>query len=183
MLKKFLIGTLAVMAVFIATTAFAADFGTTTLRVGSKGEAVKAVQTLVGATADGSFGPMTAAKVKVWQAANGLTADGVFGAMSKAKANGGAVVTSAGCPAGALFNSLTGASCTTVTSTVAGCTAGALFSSTTGAACTGTTGTVTTGTLAGGVGDMAAGYPKLLGTPSNKAVGEGDSAAQVLGFE
>lgn len=81
---KFLIGTLAVVAFSYASAAM--DFGTTTLRVGSKGEAVKAVQTCVGATADGSFGPMTKAKVMAWQASNGLTADGVFGNMSKAKA-------------------------------------------------------------------------------------------------
>ena len=169
MLKKFLIGTFVALAVMVASTAFAADFGTTTLRVGSKGEAVKAVQTLVGATADGSFGPLTAAKVKVWQAANSLTADGVFGAMSKAKANAGStVVTSSGCPAGALFNSLTGASCTTVTSSVAGCAAGAAFSSTTGAAC-GTTTVTTTGqagdlTLTSTTADVETSAPEGVST-------------------
>ena len=61
------------------------DFGTTTLKVGSKGEAVKALQALVGAEADGSFGPITKAKVIVWQKANGLDADGLFGSKSKAK--------------------------------------------------------------------------------------------------
>ena len=126
MIKKFLIGTFALVALTLAVTASAAyDFGTTTLKVGSKGEAVKAVQTLVGATVDGSFGPMTAAKVKVWQAANGLTADGVFGAMSKAKANAG----------------------TTVGTYPAGCTSTVGFSSTTGAKCDGSTtgGTTTSG--------------------------------------
>jgi len=113
------------LAVGAFLTASAADFGTTTLKVGSKGEAVKAVQTLVGATADGSFGPMTKAKVQVWQAANGLVADGVFGPASKAKANATVTTTTtttttttAGCPAGALFNSMTGASCATTTTTV-----------------------------------------------------------------
>ncbi len=122
MLKKYLIGTLAVAALLIGVTAAAADFGTTTLRVGSKGEAVKAVQTLVGASpVDGIYGRITAAKVKVWQAANGLTADGVFGPASKAKAGSVTTVpttpgtTVAGCPAGALFNSLTGAPCTSTT--------------------------------------------------------------------
>ncbi len=104
MLKKYLIGTFAVAMFAFAATASAYDFGTTTLKVGSKGEAVKTLQTLVGATpADGIFGKMTAAKVKVWQAANGLTADGVFGNMSKAKANATASTggtTGSTCPTG-----------------------------------------------------------------------------------
>ena len=101
---KFLVGTLAVVAFSYASAAM--DFGTTTLRVGSKGEAVKAVQTCVGATADGSFGPMTKAKVMAWQSSMGLTADGVFGNMSKAKAATGctgttpAPVSQGNCPAG-----------------------------------------------------------------------------------
>ena len=49
------------------------------LKNGSKGEEVKQLQTLLGLTADGSFGPMTETKVKEWQAANGLTADGIVG--------------------------------------------------------------------------------------------------------
>lgn len=88
---KFLVGTLVVFGALTASAAM--DFGTTTLRVGSKGEAVKAVQTCVGATADGSFGPMTKAKVMAWQATMGLTADGVFGNMSKAKAANGCTTT------------------------------------------------------------------------------------------
>jgi putative chitinase len=49
------------------------------LKNGSKGEEVKQLQTLLGLGADGSFGPMTEAKVKEWQAKNGLTADGIVG--------------------------------------------------------------------------------------------------------
>ena len=49
------------------------------LKKGSKGEDVKKLQTKLGLNADGSFGPMTEAKVKEWQAANGLTADGIVG--------------------------------------------------------------------------------------------------------
>ena len=95
MLKKFLAASVAVLALGVFLTASAAyDFGTTTLKIGSKGEAVKAVQTVVGATpVDGIFGKMTAAKVKVWQAANGLTADGLFGKASMAKANGATATT------------------------------------------------------------------------------------------
>ena len=49
------------------------------LKVGSTGEDVKKLQTKLGLTADGSFGPNTEKKVKEWQSANGLTADGVVG--------------------------------------------------------------------------------------------------------
>lgn len=95
MSKKFITGSFAVAAFAFAFVASAAyDFGTTSLKLGSRGEAVKAVQTVVGATpADGVFGAMTKAKVIAWQKANGLVADGIFGAASKAKANGAVVVT------------------------------------------------------------------------------------------
>jgi len=63
------------------------DFGTITLRMGSRGEFVKALQALVGAEVDGSFGPMTKEKVMKWQTNNGLKGDGLFGNMSKAKFN------------------------------------------------------------------------------------------------
>jgi len=49
------------------------------LKNGSSGEDVKKLQTKLGLTADGSFGPNTEAKVKAWQTANGLTADGIVG--------------------------------------------------------------------------------------------------------
>jgi putative chitinase len=49
------------------------------LKVGSKGEDVKKLQTKLGTTADGVFGPGTEKLVKEWQAANGLTADGIVG--------------------------------------------------------------------------------------------------------
>lgn len=68
------------------------NFGTATLKVGSKGMYVKDLQTLVGAVADGNFGPNTKAKVMAWQSANGLVADGVFGAKSRAVAVGVVVV-------------------------------------------------------------------------------------------
>jgi putative chitinase len=58
---------------------------TTVLRVGSRGETVKAVQAKLGLTADGAFGPGTERAVKAWQAANGLTADGVVGPKTLAR--------------------------------------------------------------------------------------------------
>ena len=160
MLKKFLIGTFAVAALAFAMSASAAyDFGTTTLKVGSKGEAVKAVQTVVGATpADGVFGKMTKAKVMAWQASNGLTADGVFGNASKAKANGGAV-TPGTCPAGQ-FDPMTGKACGETTTYPAGCTSTVGYSTTTGSKCDGSTtpGSTTPGTTDGSITASTSSY-------------------------
>jgi putative chitinase len=55
------------------------------LKKGSTGEDVKKLQTKLGLTADGSFGPGTETKVKEWQTANGLTADGIVGDATWAK--------------------------------------------------------------------------------------------------
>lgn len=49
------------------------------LQRGSKGDAVKLVQAVVGAKPDGDFGPATAARVSTWQMGNGLKPDGVVG--------------------------------------------------------------------------------------------------------
>ena len=65
------------------------------LKNGSKGEEVKQLQTKLGLTADGVFGPGTEAKVKEWQAANGLTADGIVGNGTWTKMFGGAPATAA----------------------------------------------------------------------------------------
>lgn len=51
----------------------------TPLKVGSKGDAVKLVQAVVGAKADGDFGPKTAHQVGEWQFAHNLARDGVVG--------------------------------------------------------------------------------------------------------
>jgi putative chitinase len=56
-----------------------------TIRVGSRGETVRAVQAKLGLTADGAFGPGTERAVKAWQAENGLTADGIVGPKTLAK--------------------------------------------------------------------------------------------------
>jgi hypothetical protein len=50
-----------------------------TLKLGSSGEQVKILQTFLGITSDGNFGPKTESAVKSWQLANGLTADGIVG--------------------------------------------------------------------------------------------------------
>jgi peptidoglycan hydrolase-like protein with peptidoglycan-binding domain len=49
------------------------------LQVGSKGEKVKEVQGIVGATQDGDYGPKTEEAVKKWQAEHDLHVDGIWG--------------------------------------------------------------------------------------------------------
>lgn len=49
------------------------------LKIGSKGEDVKKLQTKLGLSADGSFGPGTEKAVKKWQIDNDLAADGIVG--------------------------------------------------------------------------------------------------------
>jgi len=51
----------------------------TTVRRGSKGETVKAVQLALGAKPDGDFGPGTEAAVMQWQKSRGLVPDGIVG--------------------------------------------------------------------------------------------------------
>lgn len=50
-----------------------------TLKVGSKGAAVKTLQKRLGVTADGDFGPKTKAAVVAFQKKHGLTPDGIVG--------------------------------------------------------------------------------------------------------
>ena len=56
-----------------------------TLKVGSKGEEVKALQEKLGLAADGDFGPGTEENIKAWQTTNGLTADVIAGPSTLAK--------------------------------------------------------------------------------------------------
>lgn len=53
------------------------------LKVGSKGDDVKKLQTKLGLTADGSFGPKTEAAVNAWLIKNGLTPDGTITSANK----------------------------------------------------------------------------------------------------
>ena len=50
-----------------------------TLKLGSKGEAVKTLQEFLKITVDGDFGPKTELAVKEYQKKSGLVADGVVG--------------------------------------------------------------------------------------------------------
>ena len=55
------------------------DYPGTPVRLGSKGVHASLVQAIIGAKADGDFGPKSVASLKAWQTANGLTADGSVG--------------------------------------------------------------------------------------------------------
>ena len=66
------------------------DFGSSILKNGSTGEAVKELQRFLNATlnlglvVDGELGPKTIAVIKQWQTDHGLVADGLVGPATKA---------------------------------------------------------------------------------------------------
>jgi peptidoglycan L-alanyl-D-glutamate endopeptidase CwlK len=64
------------------TTKESEDYNMKTIKKGSKGNAVKVWQIIIGAAADGIFGSGTEATTKTWQKNHGLTADGIVGAKS-----------------------------------------------------------------------------------------------------
>ncbi len=69
------------------------NLGTTTLKNGSTGEAVKELQRFLnnklnlGLVIDGKLGPKTITVIKKWQSDNGLVSDGLVGAKTKALMN------------------------------------------------------------------------------------------------
>jgi len=75
------------------TSGISFNFGPTTLKNGSRGEAVKELQRFLNTTlnlglvVDGIFGPNTTTVMKKWQTDNGLVADGLIGPKTKAKMN------------------------------------------------------------------------------------------------
>lgn len=157
--KTFKVGSLVVaFAIALTLTASAATY--MPIKTGGV-ENVKAIQTLVGAVADGKAGPKTMAAIATWQAANGLTADGKFGPASAAKANGGSVSTGG---------------------TVALCPNGMTLASNCATA-PGTTGGTTGGTLTGGAGSLVTTTPTVLSQYNNEDVGEGEKDVIVAGWE
>lgn len=58
------------------------------LKMGSRGVEVECLQKKIGVLADGRFGPLTYASVKVFQSNNGLVADGIVGRLSRSVFNG-----------------------------------------------------------------------------------------------
>ena len=148
--SKFLLGVMIALVAVVGVVALkptaevaAANCSiTATLRLGSKGAQVQCLQTALGLTADGSFGPKTQAAVIAFQKNAGLTADGVFGAKSRAQwmANNGVGAVSflpPGCTSASGFSSVTGGACYAVypSTLPAGCTSTSGYSSTTGALC------------------------------------------------
>ena len=156
---------------------------TTTLRVGSRGVEVQCLQGKVGATADGSFGPLTAAAVKAFQASHGLTADGVVGPLSRAVLNGIGTVTPGGCATP--FDPVTGKPCGSTGGTgnlPAGCTSTAGFSPTTGAKCDGGGSTpAPTGPLTGGAGSIE--DADFVSSLTGEEVGEDGEDVKVAGLD
>lgn len=187
--SKFLLGVLVVATLFVGF-AFNADSAaadcsiTTTLRAGSVGAEVSCLQTIIGATADGKFGPMTKAAVMAWQAGHGLVADGVVGAMTRAALMGAPVAGNypAGCTSTVGFSSTTGVKCDSGVSSglPAGCASTTGYSSTTGAKCNGGSTPSTGGALEGGAGSITV---SAKSTYNNEDVIAGDEDAKVLAFE
>ncbi|KKR70450.1 MAG: Cell wall lytic activity [Candidatus Nomurabacteria bacterium GW2011_GWB1_40_7] len=185
--SKFLLGVLVVTVLVVggvvavkADTAAAESCSiTTTLRAGSTGVEVQCLQTVVGAVADGNFGPMTKAAVMAWQAGKGLVADGVFGPLSRANWMGSVGTWQAGCTSGSGYSTTTGLLCTSTGTFPAGCTSTSGYSSTTGAKCDGS-GSTPTGPLTGGAGSITV---DDLPTYASEEVGEGEEDVKVLAFE
>ncbi|WP_137119499.1 C40 family peptidase [Segeticoccus rhizosphaerae] len=72
-------------AVHIATAVPTTPSVWQTVRYGARGAVVKQIQRIVGAYADGIFGPKTLAAVKRWQGSHGLVVDGIIGPKTAAK--------------------------------------------------------------------------------------------------
>ena len=190
--SKFFLGALVVAVMFVgavavkATTASAdcAATITSTLKVGSSGAQVSCLQTIVGATADGAFGPMTKAAVMAWQSGHGLTADGVVGPMTRAALMGAPTGNfPAGCTSASGYSTTTGAPCNTGTSAglPAGCSSTVGYSPLTGTKCDSGSTSTPTGPLAGTDGTIS--DINRLSQYNAEEVGSGQEDVKVLGFE
>lgn len=199
--SKFFLGALvAVVAVFgFSTVSNAAYMHSTTLKMGMTSSQVMSLQqTLnmtsckVAASGTGSmgmessyFGGLTKAAVMCFQTANALTADGIVGSYTGGKlqnVTGGVTTGTPGCPTGALFNSMTGASCTNTTTLPSGCTSSAGFSTTTGVACNSNPSTPgSNGPLMGTAGEIS--DVNKLSQYNDEEVGAGQNDVKVLGFD
>ncbi|MDQ3075918.1 MAG: peptidoglycan DD-metalloendopeptidase family protein [bacterium] len=84
-----------------------------TLKIGFKGDDVKALQEALGLMPDGNFGPRTKAAVMAFQIDINLKPDGVFGPVSRLALFGGAITPPVGCTSNMGNSSITGVKCTT----------------------------------------------------------------------
>jgi cell wall-associated NlpC family hydrolase len=104
------------LSAYAASDAFAATTPVSTtcaaVGTGAKGPAVTAIQKLVGTSADGDFGPMTASAVKSWQQKRRLPATGTFDAASWAAVP--ATAGSVDCGAGVTYPTGSAPICTTL---------------------------------------------------------------------
>jgi peptidoglycan hydrolase-like protein with peptidoglycan-binding domain len=152
-MKKLLTGVLALALALSVVAPAAASAQTsasytfnTNLTVGSRGADVVALQTFLeskglltipAGTAKGYFGGLTRSAVAAYQTMKGITPNaGYFGPITRAAvmADSSTSVGTPGCPAGAMFNSITGQPCSS-TPVTPGCPAGALYNSQTGQPC------------------------------------------------
>ncbi len=117
-LGLFLVFTFVFLGAFALTNTVSAStcLITTTLKLGSRGNDVKCLQTNLNLKADGQFGPKTKIAVIAWQKSKGLTADGIFGAKSRAVFVTNTINTisktfPSGCSSTSGFSITTGVSC------------------------------------------------------------------------
>lgn len=196
-LKKFIVSTIAIVALF-ATSASAAYTHTGLLKMGMTSSQVMSLQQtlnsggfLVSAVGAGSpgmesmyFGAKTKAAVMSFQAAKGLVADGIVGlntGTALSAMTGGSVSYPVGCSSTSGYSTVTGQPCSTTANLPAGCTSTAGYSPTTGAACNGTStgGTSNSGTLSGEgtVKDFS------LGSAEDSDISEGQSGIELVSID
>jgi peptidoglycan hydrolase-like protein with peptidoglycan-binding domain len=190
--SKFLLGVMVVTVMFVGVVAVSANTASadcsimSTLRVGSSGAEVMCLQTIIGATADGAFGPMTKAAVMAYQASHGLTADGVVGPMSRASLMASGSVSGnfpAGCQSASGYSITTGMKCDSSNANTfpAGCTSASGYSQTTGMKCDASSSPSNpSGPVTGGAGSITWDDKS---TYSGEDVLEGQEEAKVMAFE
>lgn len=138
-MKKILLSVFA-LSILLPTLAFASF--DTSLKYGSRGDAVLELQDLLvaqgflKAKVDGRYGLVTLNAVKAFQTANGLSPDGYFGKASRTKAS--SILADQLQSSNIAEQSDTG-TIAPATSTVAGCTSTSAYSATTGQPCNSTT--------------------------------------------
>ncbi|MES3005868.1 MAG: peptidoglycan-binding domain-containing protein [Patescibacteria group bacterium] len=198
MIKKIVsvVVALALALTIVAPVATSAQVMTTSaytfssnLTIGSRGADVVALQTFLeskglltipAGVAKGYFGALTRSAVSAYQSMKGITPTaGYFGAITRAAVQAdmaGGIVSTPGCSAGAIYNSVTGQPCAGQ-STVPGCSAGAAYNSVTGQPCSSTN---TTPVTSGVEGSLTV---SLAATPTNNANVQTSTDVPVYGIE